>query len=206
VTAEDDVFEIRAHYERFPAALKGAFVLQALGRNPHLVSLGSARLVGIAREGVTEIPLEAITVNVAPRRDVFVPFEVGLADLSGGWYQIEIDIEVDGIAEVRRPGERFSMSWPRGTVRRGPLPTPAETGTVTFDRLDCSGDSLSIEYRATAAVPLRLRIDGAPHPIVSEAFDDEGGRGRIIAYPLLRSAETLEIDVRGVDLLQVSLA
>lgn len=197
----DSDISIRAHYERFPATIKGAFVLRGVGRDPHQVRIEQARVAEASGRGVHPMNLEPVTLDVAPHLDLFVPFEFLLAELEAGWYGLECDVLIDGIADVVRPGPRFPVAWPRASVRRGGVPigkgvqTPA--GTVRLSQVECSGDSIKVMFDAETAPAVKLFADGASLPVLETEFDREGGRGRVLAYPLLKSQSVLAIELKG---------
>ena len=76
---------IRAHFERFPATVKGAFVLRGEGRDPHQVRIEArARARAGRAHGSQPIDLEPVTLDVAPNLDLFVPFEFPVTELEAG--------------------------------------------------------------------------------------------------------------------------
>jgi hypothetical protein len=192
---------IRAHFERFPATVKGAFVLRAAARNPHQVKILSARVVELAGHGGMSIDLEPVTLEVAPRLDLFVPFEFATSELGPGWYALECEVTIDGIGAVVRPGKRFPIAWPRATVRRGTLPVGKSVTSkgvkVRLDQVECTGDSIKVVFESSQAPTLKLSADGVALTPIAEEFDAEAGRGRVTAYPLMRSQRRLTIEVRG---------
>ncbi|MGE5225250.1 MAG: hypothetical protein ACM3OO_00060 [Planctomycetaceae bacterium] len=201
-----DRVSIRAAYERFPAGVKGALVLRGADGLPHQVRLVAARLTECSGLGDPEpVGIERAIVEAAPTMDTFVPFEVSTLELAAGWYRLECDVVVDGDAMVVRPGEPFSVAWPRGTVRRGTVAVGRAAGDVRIDVLECAGDSVRISYEAETQPHLRLSVDGAPHPVLRVEHDDHGGRGRVLAYPVLRIQERLAIEVKGAPSVEVAL-
>jgi hypothetical protein len=197
----DKKVSIRAHFERFPATVKGAFVLRAAARDPHQVKILSASVVELSGRDTRAIDLEPVTLDVAPRLDLFVPFEFALTDLTPGWYGLECRVSIDGVPEVVRPGKRFAVAWPRASVRRGTLMVDRAIETkgakVQLDQIDCSGDSIKFAYSASEAVAIKLSADGAALTVIEDLFDAEAGQGRVTAYPLLKTQEKLTIEVRG---------
>ncbi len=197
----DPDIAIRAHYERFPATIKGSFVLRGVGRDPHQVVIEQARVIELTGAGSHAIGVEPVTLEVAPRLDLFVPFEFSVAELDAGWYQLECDVLTDGVPGVVQPGDRFPVAWPRATVRRGSIAvgTAVETadGAVTIEQVDCGGDSIKIAFIATAAPAVKLSSDGVGHQVLDVEFDEGSGRGRVIAYPLLKTASVLTVALRG---------
>jgi len=205
---------IRVHYDRFPATIKGAFVLRGEDRDPHQVRIHGARVAAVGRDLARPMGLRPAVVDVAPRRDLFVPFEFPTVDLEPAWYGLEIDLEVDGHPARVACGRPFSVPWPRAAVRRGQVRVAKLVSAggvqVRVERLDLSSDSLKL--RLTADVPelppLRLSADGEPVPIVEQAFDAGRREGTVVAYPLLRSQGRLRIEVgrgRGRGTLEVPL-
>ena len=197
----DGEISIRAHYERFPATIKGAFVLRGEGRDPRQVRIEDARVIEVSGGGSQSIAMEPVTLEVAPHLDLFVPFEVPLTELGAGWYSLECDVVIDGVPDVVHPGDRFPVAWPRATVRRGPIPVgkslDVSGDTVAIDQIDCAGDSIKIGFTATKAPTLKLTADGATVPVLDTQFDDATGRGKIVGYPLMRTQRALSIDASG---------
>jgi hypothetical protein len=205
VTAPEDAVAFRAAYERFPAAVKGAFLLRGADGLPHQVRIAAARAVEVAGGDREPIAIEPTILEIAPTMDTFVPFEVSTLDLLAGWYRLECEVVVDGIAGVVHAGAPFSMPWPRGQVRRGTVSIGAKAGEVSLLVLECTGDRIAIAYEAAAAPEVRLRVDGRPHTVVEVAFDAQAGGGRIVAYPVLRDDARLEIDLKGHGSVEVAL-
>jgi len=197
----DGEISIRAHYERFPATIKGAVVLRGEGRDPRQVRIEDARVIEVSGGGSQSIAMEPVTLEVAPHLDLFVPFEVPLTDLGAGWYSLECDVVIDGVPDVVHPGDRFPVAWPRATVRRGPVPVgkslEVSGDTVAIDQIDCAGDSIKIGFTATKAPTLKLTADGATVPVLDTQFDEATGRGKIVGYPLMRTQRALSIDASG---------
>ncbi len=192
---------IRAHFERFPATVKGAFVLRGADRDPHQVVIREARVSAASGAPAGALDLRGVTFDVAPGRDFFVPFEFPVVELVPGWYGLEADVEIDGSPEAVRPGRRFTVAWPRGSARRGTIPigttTALEGGPkVSLEQLDCATDSVRLQFSAEEAVNMLLVADGDRLPTLDEAFDPQTGKGRLTAYPLLKVHGTLRIEVR----------
>jgi hypothetical protein len=205
-----DLVAFRAHFERFPASVKGAFVLRAADGDPHQVRIEVAKVREVVGSAGRAIDVEPVTLDVAPNLDTFVPFEFALTELSGGWYTLECEVAVDGSPATVRPGERFSVPWPRATTRRGPIPlrrtAQVEDGPkVRLEQLECGGDAITLRYAAPAPVDVRLSADGARVPVLDVAFDEEGKAGSVTAYPLLKSQASLTIEVKGAPTVEVAL-
>jgi hypothetical protein len=197
-----DLVSFRAHYERFPASVKGAFVLRAADGDPHQVRIVVARVREIVASGSIPIDLDDVTLDVAPNLDLFVPFEFGLTDLTAGWYGLECEVAIDGSPATVRPGDRFAIPWPRATVRRGTVPVK-KTATVDggpnvrIEQVECTGDSATLHYTSPTQVDVRLSADGHRIPVVEASFDEERAVGSVMSYPLLKTHALLTIDVRG---------
>lgn len=200
-----DKVSIRAAYERSPIGVKGALVVRGADGLPHQVRLEAARLAECSGAGSEPIGIEAAIVEAAPTLDTFVPFEVSTLDLGAGWYRLECDVVVDGDATVVRPGDPFCVAWPRGTVRRGTVAVGRAVDDVRIDALECAGDSVRISYEAVKEPHVRLSVDGASHHVLRVEHDAEAGRGRIVAYPVLRIQERLTLELRGAEPVQVVL-
>lgn len=197
----DDRISIRAHYERFPATVKGAFVLKAAGRDPHQVRIESARLVELAGAGSHSIDLQPATLDVAPNLDLFVPFEFPITELGPGWYRLACDVLVDGVPAEVRAGDPFPIAWPRATVRRGAVAVgkavAAGSGKIRIEQVECGGDSIKVTYAAEEPALLKLTVDGMAVAQIAQEFDETAGVGRVTAYPVLKVHERLGIDVKG---------
>ena len=193
---------IRAHFEKFPATVKGAFVLRSADRDPHQVVILGASVVELSDAGSQPIDLQEATLDIAPKLDFFVPFEFPVTELAAGWYGLEVDVEVDGTRQVVMPERRFSMAWPRATVRRGSVPVgeklELEGGpTVVVDHVECAGDSITVHFDADPPEPVqwRLQTDGRKLAVLDSHLDEATGKGRVTAYPLLKTQQTLTIDL-----------
>ena len=196
---------IRASFERFPATVKGAFVLRGADRDPHQVRIDAARVREISGRSAAPIGLEPVTLDVAPNLDLFVPFEFSITELTAGWYGLECDVAIDGDPENVRPPKRFAVPWPRATVRRGNVTVNknarVENGPrVHVEQVECGGESIRITYATTPpeALSLRLTADGSALTVLDSEFDPASGRGRVTAYPVMRTQSTLTIEVRGL--------
>jgi hypothetical protein len=196
---------IRASFERFPATVKGAFVLRGADRDPHQVRIDAARVREISGRSAAPIGLEPVTLDVAPNLDLFVPFEFSITELTAGWYGLECDVAIDGDLENVRPPKRFAVPWPRATVRRGSVAVNknarVENGPrVHVEQVECGGESIRVTYTTTPPelLPVELAADGSALTVLDSEFDPESGRGRVTAYPVMRTQSTLTIDVRGI--------
>lgn len=192
---------VRAHFERFPATVRGAFVIRGEDPDPHQVVFREARVVAVgAREG-RRLAMLSATLDVAPRQDVFVPFEMTVSDLDPGWYALECDLEVDGLPNTFPGGRRFAVAWPRATVRRGSVRVDRKVSlgggaSVRVRQIECGADSIKVHLETTPPGPVTVRLlaDGSRLEILETEFDD-AGRGKVTAYPLLRSNGMLRIEL-----------
>jgi len=201
VQTGDERISIRAHYERFPATVKGAFVLRAADGEPHQVRFESARVAELAGGAARSIDLQPVVLEVAPNLDLFVPFEIGLMDLTPGWYGLVCDVIVDAVAGEERPGDPFSMPWPRATVRRGTVAVgkavAAGSGKVRVEQVECASDCVRIAYLADEPAVMKVSADDTALATIAQEFDEETGHGKVTAYPVLKSHRRMRIDVKG---------
>lgn len=195
---------VRARFERFPATVKGAFILRGEDPDPHQVVLRGARAAGVGIGATVPLPIGSVTLDVVPHRDVFVPFELGVSDLDPGWYTLECDLEVDGTPHTYDGGRRFSVAWPRATVRRGPVKVGRRVALgkgsrVTIEQVDCLGDSIRVHLVADppAAITAKLWADGVRLEVLEAELDEATGRTKLIAYPLMRTNQVLRIELRS---------
>ena len=189
------------HFERFPATVKGAFVLRGADPNPHQVVVRRARVRSIGGEEDRDLPLASATLDVAPRRDVFVPFELSVTELPPGWYALECDLEVDAIPATMAGERRFFVPWPRASVRKGEVRIDANVALsdgskVSIERVECALDSVKVSYAVDPPADVRFRLfaDGDPLHELEREFDGGTGRGKLTATPILRSQGTLRIN------------
>ncbi|MEX0832697.1 MAG: hypothetical protein WD276_02300 [Actinomycetota bacterium] len=208
----EDAVSIRARFERFPATVKGAFVVRGEDADPHQVGFKVGRIVRMAGKESREIAIREEVLELPPHQDVFLPFEFSIAELEPGWYDLECDVVIDGSPGTRSGGRSFSVSWPRGSVRRGTISVPSQIGidgtSVSFEPLECSGDHIELRYKVDppARVTLKLLADGEPLGQIESEFDEETGQGRIVAYPLMRMQSRLVIEAAKGGEARASLA
>jgi hypothetical protein len=168
--------------------------------DPHQVRLDDARAVELAGHGSVSMGVQPATLEVAPNRDLFVPFEFPVAELASGWYAIECQVAIDGSPETVRPGSRFAVPWPRGATRRDQVRVGKSVVVggekVRFEQLECGADSVELRYEGAEAT-MTLAADGARVPVLETSFDAETGSGSVTAYPLLKIQHVLAIAVRG---------
>jgi hypothetical protein len=197
---------IRAHYERFPLSIKGAFVMRAADGDPHQVKILLAQAVGMAGEGAHSLSLEDVILEVAPNLDLFVPFEVPLAQLVPGWYALRCDLAIDADPVSVQPGAPFSVPWPRATTRRGNLSVSGALGDLHIGHVDCLADAIRVTYSGEAAADLVLTAGARELPVVATEYEAEAGKGKVVGYPVLRSDVSLRIGSAGGAGLDVTLS
>ena len=198
-----DAISVRARFERFPATVKGAFILRGENPEPHQVEFRGGNVVRIGTEVKVPMPMVAASLDVAPHRDIFVPFEMPLGDLEPGWYTFQADLEVDGLVEAFDGGRRFSVPWPRATVRRGQIRVDRDVAlgdaVVHVEHLDCGGDSLKLHLRCEppGSLTLGLRADGDHLEVLELEVDEATGRVKATAYPVMRAHRSLHLALLG---------
>ncbi len=201
----DDLVAIRARFERFPAAVKGAFLLRGADGLPHQVRLEGARAAELSGGVPQAVGVETAVLEVSPTQETFVPFEIATMDMPAGWYQLECDVVVDGEPTRALPGDRFAMPWPRAAVRRGTVTIGKKVSAVALETLECLGDTTRVSFAADAKPSISLSVDGRKHPILEVGFDEEAGRGQAIAYPVLRAQERLVVELKGEPPIEIPL-
>lgn len=199
-------------FERFPASVRGAVVVRGADRDPHQVSLEDAEVVEApAGKPVRSLELGAVTVDVAPRREVLIPFEVPFAELDPGWYAVTAEVIVDGQRRVRGPegtSPRFVVGWPGGEVRRGsvvldlPIAVPESEGAVV-ERVECRADSAVVRWRHAPSGgtehrefdELKVKAGRRLLPILEDSFEPRTGRRTTTTYPVLSRHRTLTFEL-----------
>lgn len=214
--AGDVEVTVETVFEQFPASVRGAVVVRGRDRDPHHVVLEEADVVEVPQPNRSVLALELgrVVVDVAPRREVMIPFEVPFAELRPGWYQVTAEVMVDGQQRVRGPtGEprRFVVAWPGGTVRRGTIDTgltikaPGSRG-AKIDRVVCRPDAAVVHWRHAPSETEDFRefgdlkvVAGRDRlPRIEEAYDPATGARTTTTYPVLREHTKLvfELDRR----------
>jgi hypothetical protein len=144
--------EVQTRFERFPASIRGAFVLRGADGNPHSVRLRWARMVRLPLGPDRPIPVEDRLIDVAPSRDLFVPFEAPVMDLEPAWYAVESSFQVDAGRSYEFRSRLFTIPWPRNDVRRGSivLGGRVKIGEREFilERVDLTSECSIVSWRA----------------------------------------------------------
>jgi hypothetical protein len=203
-----DPISVVVVFDRFPASVRGAVVIRGADGDPHQVTMSSADAVEISapRRPAAPVTLDHATVDLAPREEMFVPFELPFGELGPGWYGVVAEVGVDGRRTMRSeaPGKLFAVPWPSGEVRRGTVPVgrriPGRSG-ITVDRVECKADRTIVRWGGAGLDPegqLGVLADGRVLPLI-EATDREGVRTTVV-YPLLKRHRTLTLRVASGEL------
>jgi hypothetical protein len=224
VTAEADPaapVAVQTRFDRFPATIKGALVLRGADSYPHHVRLASADIVRLPDEAAKPVPFGDLIVNVAPARDLFLPFEAPISDLEPGWYVVRSEIQVDGGRSFVNQGRAFSIPWPRVEVRTGTVKVDAASNVAgrecQVDRIEMKADrTIVVWHEPHAAAPApgsddadqpappprteaTLSADGrALPPVPAETGRDAtGDERRATFYPVPKAAQKLRLTLRS---------
>lgn len=199
-------------FERFPASVRGALVFRGQDPDPHQIRLSDARVVDLRRSrGVRPVEVGEVTVDVAPRGEVLVPFDIPFAGLDPGWYEVAAEVLVDGQQRVRGPsgpGGRFVVGWPSGTTRRGTvdagiqIKVPGSDG-AHVERVECKADLAVIRWRHGPSEDpgfrefeeLRVLADGRRLPVVDGTYDPATGARSTVVYPILKRHRELGFEL-----------
>jgi hypothetical protein len=198
--SENAPISVRTRFERFPATVKGAFVIRGEDSDPHQVAVKRGWVVRLPASPGPALPLQPVTVDVPPHRDVYVPFELATSDLDPGWYAFEIEMEVDGSPRRMVGDRRFAIAWPRGTVRTGTVKVDRATrlgkGQVVLERLQLTADATTIRFSVEPPEPVGIRLDvgRTRKDVLAVDVDQETGEGTAVAYPLHRSDRTVRVE------------
>jgi hypothetical protein len=208
---------VRTVFERFPASVRGAVAVRGADADPHQITLVGASVVELAApsRGARDVSVQQATVDIAPHREVLIPFEIPLAGLDPGWYGVMAEVVVDGAERVKGPEEhakRFLIPWPRGAVRKGTveaglrIEVPGSKG-ADVDRVECKADRTVVRWRhepGEAGSPpefpeLTVLADGRRLPVLESASDPFAGGRTTVVYPALAGdrALTFQLDRRN---------
>lgn len=213
MTVEDAAtpVEVQTRYDQFPATIKGAFVMRGADGNPHAIELTEARVGRIPQGGSKPVPMESVRVDVAPGRDLFVPFEVAVSDLEPGWYAVFSSVRVDAGRSFAFFSRAFSVPWARDSVRRGSSKparaVKAGRDGFVIEAVDLRTDCAVVSWRpaseagSTEGASVRLTTDGRDLEAVASRYRPLGSRGqsgpltRSVFYPVRRGTEHLGLIV-----------
>jgi len=195
---------VQTRYDRFPATVKGAFVLRGGDANPHLARLLRAGIDLVPEGQAKDIPMGDIRVDVAPAKDLYVPFEVSITDLNPGWFVIASDIQIDGGDVMQSASRPFSVPWPRGEVRTGSMPVDTTTSvagrTVRIERIELKNDRTIVVWReedaleSESTIRAEVAAGGGSLAAVPDAMQEGRlGERRSIFYPAARNVNLLAL-------------
>ena len=204
--------DVRTRFERFPLAIKGAFVMRGADGNPHAARVVEAAVARIPSGPRHPFAVEDRIVDVAPNRDLFVPFEAPVTDLASGWYVVASSIEVDGRPPIPFSSRPFTVPWPRNDVRRGTVPVDralsATGNSIRVLRLEMGADSAAVVWEpvgdededVTERVGRSLTVladDRALDVLPPDAGRTAAGHGEHVVrtYPGPRAARHVEVVV-----------
>ena len=198
---------VRTRFERFPATVKGALVFRGEDRDPHQIEVRGARVVEFGGHGEREVPVELAVVTVPPHQDVFVPFEMAVADLEPGWYGFEVDVDLDGSPRTLNGDRRFSVAWPRGTMRTGTVKVDRSFRVgdrrVVVTRLHLASDATTLRLEVDPVSPVEVSLAGEPGlvelPVVDVDTDERTSTVTVRAYPVPREVRKLRLEVAAGD-------
>jgi hypothetical protein len=208
---------VRTVFERFPASVRGAVAVRGADRDPHQVALSGAAVVelGAPARSVRDVTVQQAVVDIAPRREVLIPFEIPVAGLDPGWYGVMAEVVVDGKEAVKGPekhARRFLVPWPRGAVRRGlvtpdlRIEVPGSKG-AEVNRVECKGDRTVVRWRhepvesgeALEFEELTVLADGRRLPALESGLEPSAGSRTTVVYPVLARQRllTFQLDRRN---------
>jgi hypothetical protein len=197
---------VRIVFERFPVTIKGAFVLRGGDADPHVARIVGAEVARTPKGQARPIPVDTAAMDVAPRRDLFLPFEATIADLDPAWYVARCGLQVDGASPLPVDSRPFSVPWPRGTMATGSF-SPGEGlsgagGTIAIDRVDLRTDRLEVLWRAEHwagdGPRLGASADGQelePLPPSAGGADPGQDRRRSVWYPVPKGSRAVHIEL-----------
>jgi hypothetical protein len=201
-------------FERFPASVRGAVVVRGRDPDPHQVTLASADVVELRSPNrpARPVALDPVTVELAPRGEVLLPFDIPFAGLDPGWYGVVAEVVVDGQRRVRgtsaEEAKRFLVAWPGQVVRKGTMvveSTIAVPGTpgAVVDRVECKGDRTVVRWRHEPSDDpgfrqfgeLRVLADGKALPFLESSYQPTAGTRSTVVYPVLRANRSLVLQI-----------
>lgn len=202
-------------YERFPASVRGAVVVRGADPEPHQIRLHelSVTEAHAPAKVAHPVPTGSVTVDVVPRGEVLIPFDVPFADLSPGWYTMVAEVVVDGQRRVRGPERlrRFVVPWPSDEVRRGTIAADVTirvpgTDGVVVQRVECKPDRAVVRWRHAPGgadedpefPDLRVLAGARRLPGLESTHDAATGARTTVVHPILKGHRrlTFELDRR----------
>jgi hypothetical protein len=199
---------VRTVYERFPITIKGALVLRGGDINPHVARITEAVLARTPPGYAEPVAVEGTPMHVAPKLDLYLPFEAPIADLEPSWYLVRSLLQVDGGMPSTVESRPFSIPWPRSSMAIGSV-TPAATVAIgprslVVERVDLRSDRVEVLWRPSgwrgAEPVLGLRAgEDELEPVPDRAVAGSPGpdRRRSVWYPAPRGTSSLTLVVGG---------
>jgi hypothetical protein len=202
VDRSDHPVDVDAVFERFPASVRGAIVIRGEDPEPHQIRLERASVIDPRGRGVHDLPMAETVVDISPRGEILVPFDIPFATLEPGWYGVAAGVLVDGQRHVRGPeaGKRFLVPWPGDQVRRGPVEAGLALGAGrSVGRVECRTDRATVRWHAPAGDRGELRVvaEGERLPELSGSTDQASGDRSTVVYPVLKRYRTLTFELHA---------
>jgi hypothetical protein len=208
--------QVQTRFERFPASIKGAFVLKGADGNPHAVRFNSAHVARVPAGPTSPIAIEDRMLDIAPNRDLFVPFEIAVSEMDPSWYVVEASLRVDGGRSYAYSGRPFTIPWPRSDIRRGTIMVSkavrAGDLSVHVERVELGWDSAAVLWQTPQGAEERVgKSPPGPGPravlmgdgVELEPLPDQAGsrlseprsagERRSLTYPVMRSIHSLQV-------------
>jgi hypothetical protein len=189
-------------FEHFPASVRGAIVIRGEDPEPHQIRLERTSVIDPRGRAVHDIPLTETVVDISPRGEILVPFDIPFATLEPGWYGVSAGVLVDGQSRVRGPeaGKRFLVPWPGDQVRRGPVEAGLALGAGrTVGRVECRSDRATVRWHAPAGDRGELRVvaEGERLPELSGTPDPNLEDRATVVYPVLKRHRKLTFELHA---------
>jgi hypothetical protein len=126
-----------------------------------------------------------------------------LGELEAGWYGFEVDVDLDGSPRTLHGDRRFSVAWPRGTMRTGTIKVDRSLQLgeqrVLVTRLQLASDAttlrLELDPQESIEVALRAEPGSVPIPVVEVDLDVRTSATVVRAYPVPRAASRLVLEL-----------
>jgi hypothetical protein len=191
-------------FDRFPASVRGAVVARGLDREPHQIRLLAVRVVQ-AHDPSREIHragVEETTIDVAPHKEVVIPFDVPFTELGPGWFCVTAQVEVDGSLRIEGPeggGKRFGVPWPLDEVRKVDVKPNLKIGGATVVRIRSTEHSTEVRWHPGKTIDAELKVSAGRNrlPVVDTSADIRSGTRVSVAHPLPKGAKEVTLDLTG---------
>jgi hypothetical protein len=151
--------------------------------------------------------VEHAIVTLPPHQDVFVPFETAVGDLEPGWYGFEVDVDLDGSPRTLGGDRRFSVAWPRGTMRTGAVKVDRSFRVgdqrIVVTRMQLASDATTIRLELDPPEPVEVVLTAEPGavrlPVVEIEADARSSTTIVSAYPVPRETRKLRLELARDD-------